>query len=385
MVIFRLLKITIICYEGGRNMSRRNNKTRIRVKSNVSSEAITNNTPYLSNNGGLERLLEEPSKTSHAMSNSTNRDDSEGEAKSSNILSGLSISKLVASSLAAVAASVITSHLAGYVNSFLIVGGTVILVAVLNEIISRCLKSAKHKAIRVANKIPNTQVRNVAIKMFDNSDYSKQETNSTSVLEEKQANSARIVSSENNYVKNKPTNSNITRKHYNLNISFRTKMFLVMFVTVCVSCGVNWLMVKTLGNNRIVKNDGIKIVKTVETKTDNNIKNIINNQSNEINRLNIMLENLSERVKTLENQGKQAITNSNNNSNSNSNGTIGTTQSQDDKINNNSNNIDNNASRRNKDNNSDNNGGFNEIIERLKQHKDDNKDSSKMSLKEPKN
>lgn len=365
----------------GKNMSRRNNKTRIR---NSNSKTYAKNIPYLSNNEGLEHLLEESDKTSHAMSENTTEGDVDAN-KSSNILSGLSISKLVASSLAAVAASVITSHLAGYVNSFLIVGGTVILVAVLNEIISRCLKSAKHKAIRVANKIPNTQVRNVAIKMFDNSDYSKQEANKTSILEEKQANSTRIISSENNYVNNKPTNPDITRKHYNLNISFRTKMFLVMFVTVCVSCGVNWLMVKTLGNNRIVKNDGIKIVKTVETKTDNNIKNIINNQSNEINRLNIMLENLSERVKTLENQGKQAITNSNNNSNSNSNGTIGTTQSQNDKINNNSNNIDNNASRRNKDNNSDNNGGFNEIIERLKQHKDDNKDSSKMSLKEPKN
>ena len=366
-------------------MDRRNNRTRIRVKSIISNESIANNTPYLSNNGGLERLLEEPSKTSHEMSNNTDRSDSDVESKSPNILSGLSISKLVASSLAAVAASVITSHLTGYVNSFLIVGGTVILVAVLNEIISRCLKSAKHKAIRVANKIPNTQVRNVAIKMFDNSDYSKQEANITSVLEEKQANITRIISSENNYVKNKPTNPDITRKHYNLNISFRTKMFLVMFVTVCVSCGVNWLMVKTLGNNRIVKNDGIKIVKTVETRPDNNIKNIINNQSNEINRLNIMLENLSERVKTLENQGKQAITNSNNSSNGSPNATAGTTQSQDNKTNNNSNNIDNNVNGKNKDNNNDNNGGFNEIIERLKQHKDDNKDNSKMSLKEPKN
>ena len=375
------VKASIIYYEGERKMGRRNNRTRIRVKSNVSNESIANNTPYLSNNGGLERLLEEPSKTSHAMSNNTDRSDSNVEPKSPNILSGLSISKLVASSLAAVAASVITSHLAGYVNSFLIVGGTVILVAVLNEIISRCLKSAKHKAIRVANKIPNTQVRNVAIKMFDNSDYSKQEANITSVLEEKQANITRIISSENNYVKNKPTNPDITRKHYNLNISFRTKMFLVMFVTVCVSCGVNWLMVKTLGNNRIVKNDGIKIVKTVETRPDNNIKNIINNQSNEINRLNIMLENLSERVKTLENQGKQAITNSNNSSNGSPNATAGTTQSQDNKTNN----IDNNVNGKNKDNNNDNNGGFNEIIERLKQHKDDNKDNSKMSLKEPKN
>lgn len=367
-------------------MSRRNNKTKIRANNNIRNEVYANNTPYLSNNGGLERLLEEPSKTSHAMSNNTNGGDYEAESKSSNILSGLSISKLVASSLAAVAASVITSHLAGYVNSFLIVGGTVILVTVLNEIISRCLKSAKHKAIRVANKIPNTQVRNVAIKMFDNSDYSKQEANKTSVLEERQANITRIVSSENNYVNNKPTNPNITRKHYNFNISFRTKMFLVMFVTVCVSCGVNWLMVKTLGNNRIVKNDGIKIVKTVETKPDNNIKNIINSQSNEINRLNIMLENLSERVKTLEKQGKQTITNSNNNSNSNSSGATGTAQSQDNKTNNNSNNIDNNVNGKNKDNNNDNNGGFNEIIERLKQqHKDDNKDNSKMSLKEPKN
>lgn len=369
-------------------MSRRNNKTRIRVKNNVSSEAIANNMPYLSNNGGLERLLEEPSKTSHAMSNNTDRSDSDVEPKSSNILSGLSISKLVASSLAAVAASVITSHLAGYVNSFLIVGGTVILVAVLNEIISRCLKSAKHKAIRVANKIPNTQVRNVAIKMFDNSNYSKQEANKTSVLEEKPSNITRIVSSKNNYVNNKTNNSNTTRKRYNFNLSFRTKMFLVMFITVCVSCGVNWLMVKTLGNNHIIKSDGVKIVKTVETRPDNNIKNIVNNQNMEISRLNSILASLSERVKTLESQQKSTPNTNNNANNStisnpnnrnNSSGLDNTNVPHDSKPDANSNNND------PKDNNITSSDSFNEIIERLKQHKDDNKSNNKMSQKEPKN
>lgn len=364
-------------------MSRRNNKTRIRVKNNVSSETIANNMPYLSNNGGLERLLEEPSKTSHAMSNNTDRSDSDVEPKSSNILSGLSISKLVASSLAAVAASVITSHLAGYVNSFLIVGGTVILVAVLNEIISRCLKSAKHKAIRVANKIPNTQVRNVAIKMFDNSNYSRQEANKTSILEEKQENVTRIVSSENNY--NKP---NVAHKRYNFSLSFRTKMFLVMFITVCVSCGVNWLMVKTLGNNHIIKSDGVKIVKTVETKPDNAIKTIINNQNVEISRLNSMLASLSDRVKMLENQQKSTTNTSNNannstisnpNSRNNSSGADNSNIPHDNKPDANSNNSN------SKDNNIPNSDSFNEIVERLKQHKDDNKDNSKMSPKELKN
>lgn len=353
-------------------MSRRNNKTRI---SSSNSKPHVENTPYLSNNEGLEHLLEEPSKTSHAMSENSVEGDSDVN-KSSNILSGLSISKLVASSLAAVTASVITSHLAGYVNSFLIVGGTVILVAVLNEIISRCLKSAKHKAIRVANKIPNTQVRNVAIKMFDNSDYSNQEANKTSILEEKQENITRIVSSENNY--NNPTSA---RKHYNFNLSFRTKMFLVMFITVCVSCGVNWLMVKTLGNNHIIKTDGVKIVKTVETKPDNNIKNMVNNQNVEISRLNNIITNLSERVKTLENQQKSAP-NTNNNVN---NPTISNPNSGNNPSGTDNNNIphdsktDTNSSP--KDNNAPNSDSFNEIIERLKQHKDD----SKMSLKESKN
>lgn len=378
-----VVKASIIYYEGERKMGRRNNRTRIRVKNNVSSEAIANNTPYLSNNGGLERLLEEPSKTSHAMSNNTDRRDSDVESKFPNILSGLSISKLVASSLAAVAASVITSHLAGYVNSFLIVGGTVILVAVLNEIISRCLKSAKHKAIRVANKIPNTQVRNVAIKMFDNSDYSRQEANKTSILEEKQKNVTRIVSGENNY--NKP---NVAHKRYNFSLSFRTKMFLVMFVTVCVSCGVNWIMVKTLGNNHIIKSDGVKIVKTVETRPDNNIRNIINNQNMEISRLNSMLTNLSDRVKTLESQQKSTPNTNNNVNNStisnpnnrnNSSRSDNTNVPHDSKPDANSNN---NGP---KDNNITSSDSFNEIIERLKQHKDDNKDNSKMSLKEPKN
>lgn len=370
-------------------MSRRNNKTRIRVNNNK-SESYANNMPYLSNNGGLERLLDEPNKTSHAMSSNANKGDYEVEPKSSNILSGLSISKLVASSLAAVAASVITSHLTGYVNSFLIVGGTVILVAILNEIISRCLKSVKHKAIRVANKIPNTQVRNVAIKMFDNSNYNKQDTNKTNTLEEKQANITRIISSENNYVNNKLNNSNTTRKRYNFNLSFRTKMFLVMFVTVCVSCGVNWLMVKTLGNNHIIKSNGVKIVKTVETKPDNAIKTIINNQNVEISRLNNMLANLSDRVKALENQQK-LTPNTNNNANNSTisnpnndritnNGTNNANVPHDNKTDANSNN-----SGSPKDNNITSSDSFNEIIERLKQHKDDNKDNSKMSLKESKN
>lgn len=360
-------------------MSRRNNKTRI---SSSNNKPHVENTSYLSNNEGLEHLLEEPSKTSHAMRENVVEGDIDVN-KSSNILSGLSISKLVASSLAAVAASVITSHLTGYVNSFLIVGGTVVLVAVLNEIISRCLKSAKHKAIRVANKIPNTQVRNVAIKMFDNSDYSKQEANKTSILEEKRANITRIVSSENNY--SNPTNA---RKRYNFNLSFRTKMFLVMFITVCVSCGVNWLMVKTLGNNHIIKSDGVKIVKTVETRPDDNVKNIINNQNMEISRLNSMLASLSERVKTLENQQKSTPNTNNNANNStisnpnnrnNSSGLDNTNVPHDSKPDANSNN-----SGGPKDNNITSNDSFNEIIERLKQHKDDNKDN-KMSLKEFKN
>lgn len=362
-------------------MSRRNNKTRI---SSSNSKPHVENTPYLSNNEGLEHLLEEPSKTSHAMRENVVEGDIDVN-KSSNILSGLSISKLVASSLAAVAASVITSHLAGYVNSFLIVGGTVVLVAVLNEIISRCLKSAKHKAIRVANKIPNTQVRNVAIKMFDNSDYSKQDANKISILEENSADITRIVSSENNYVNNKPNNPNITHKRYSLNISFRTKMFLVMFVTVCVSCGVNWLMVKTLGNNHIIKSDGVKIVKTVETKPDNAIKTIINNQNVEISRLNNMLANLSGRVKMLENQQK-LTPNTNNNAN---NSTISNPNN--DRITNSGTNNTNvppdtnsNSNGSPKDNNIPSSDSFNEIVERLKQHKDDNKDN-KMSPKESKN
>lgn len=70
----------------------------------------------------------------------------------------LSTIKIIASAAAAITASVITTKLAGYMNSFLIVGCSSMIIAVLSEVYSRTLKKVRRVSARVVYGLPYEKV-----------------------------------------------------------------------------------------------------------------------------------------------------------------------------------------------------------------------------------
>lgn len=78
-----------------------------------------------------------------------------GESKKS---SSLSTIKIIASAAAAITASVITTKLAGYLNSFLIVGCSSMIIAVLSEVYSRTLKKMRRVSAKVMYGLPYDKV-----------------------------------------------------------------------------------------------------------------------------------------------------------------------------------------------------------------------------------
>lgn len=78
-----------------------------------------------------------------------------GESKKS---SSLSTIKIIASAAAAITASVITTKLAGYLNSFLIVGCSSMIIAVLSEVYSRTLKKMRKVSAKVMYGLPYDKV-----------------------------------------------------------------------------------------------------------------------------------------------------------------------------------------------------------------------------------
>lgn len=78
--------------------------------------------------------------------------------KSGKSSSSLSTIKIIASAAAAITASVITTKLAGYLNSFLIVGCSSIIIAVLSEVYSRTLKKMRKVSARVMYGLPYDKV-----------------------------------------------------------------------------------------------------------------------------------------------------------------------------------------------------------------------------------
>ena len=78
-----------------------------------------------------------------------------GESKKS---ASLSTIKIIASAAAAITASVITTKLAGYLNSFLIVGCSSMIIAVLSEVYSRTLKKMRRVSAKVMYGLPYDKV-----------------------------------------------------------------------------------------------------------------------------------------------------------------------------------------------------------------------------------
>lgn len=94
-----------------------------------------------------------------------NKDDSKTpsdaaseKSKKTDSKKSLSTSKLIASGAAAITASIITTKLAGYMNSLLIVGCSSILIAILSETYSRILKKTKKLSARTIYAIPYEKV-----------------------------------------------------------------------------------------------------------------------------------------------------------------------------------------------------------------------------------
>lgn len=80
------------------------------------------------------------------------------KSKKTDSKKNLSTSKLIASGAAAITASIITTKLAGYMNSLLIVGCSSILIAILSETYSRILKKTKKLSARTIYAIPYEKV-----------------------------------------------------------------------------------------------------------------------------------------------------------------------------------------------------------------------------------
>ena len=72
--------------------------------------------------------------------------------------SSLSTTKIIASAAAAITASIVTTKLAGYLNSFLIVGCSSILIAILSEVYNRTLKKVKKLSAKAVYKLPYEKV-----------------------------------------------------------------------------------------------------------------------------------------------------------------------------------------------------------------------------------
>lgn len=77
---------------------------------------------------------------------------SKGKSKS------LSTTKLIASAAAAITASIITTKLAGYLNSFLIVGCSSVMIAIFSEVYSRTLKKMRKVSAKVVYELPYEKV-----------------------------------------------------------------------------------------------------------------------------------------------------------------------------------------------------------------------------------
>ena len=96
-------------------------------------------------------------ETAGTVSATDSKDGSSTTGKSGKS-SSLSTIKIIASAAAAITASVITTKLAGYLNSFLIVGCSSIIIAVLSEVYSRTLKKMRKVSARVMYGLPYEKV-----------------------------------------------------------------------------------------------------------------------------------------------------------------------------------------------------------------------------------
>lgn len=73
-------------------------------------------------------------------------------------LKSLSTTKLIASAAAAITASIITTKLTGYLNSFLIVGCSSVMIAIFSEVYSRTLKKMRKVSAKVVYELPYEKV-----------------------------------------------------------------------------------------------------------------------------------------------------------------------------------------------------------------------------------
>ena len=113
-----------------------------------------------SDSGNKHKAIMEKGSASVDNKADSNQDDvTTGEkSKKTADKKSLSTSKLIASGAAAITASIITTKLAGYMNSLFIVGCSSILIAILSETYSRILKKTKKLSARTIYAIPYEKV-----------------------------------------------------------------------------------------------------------------------------------------------------------------------------------------------------------------------------------
>ena len=104
--------------------------------------------------GGDERSIRADTQQDSGVSTGPEHkvEASEGKSKS------LSTTKLIASAAAAITASIITTKLAGYLNSFIIVGCSSVMIAIFSEVYSRTLKKMRKVSAKVVYALPYEKV-----------------------------------------------------------------------------------------------------------------------------------------------------------------------------------------------------------------------------------
>lgn len=196
---------------------------------------------------------------------------SKGKSKS------LSTTKLIASAAAAITASIITTKLSGYLNSFLIVGCSSMMIAVFSEVYSRTLKKMRKVSAKVVYDLPYEKVlpasaassldRSLehamedtttmeAISVGGESTPSKPTTGSTTVdagnLQEATAAQRDSDLDEPSPLRELQAEKGAVRGLFAWiaaevrSFSWLTKAMIVVLGVTLLSTGVNWVMVKTM-------------------------------------------------------------------------------------------------------------------------------------------
>lgn len=307
-----------------------------------------------------ETIDQKPASADSKDDSKTRSDVTSEKSKKTDSKKSLSTSKLIASGAAAITASIITTKLAGYMNSLLIVGCSSILIAILSETYSRILKKTKKLSARTIYAIPYEKVLPDSISNSIDSSLKKAMEDTTTIdpIKDVDQSSAKIdvTDTGDDQTEGKNTvestvlepvktagivsdqdddeipplsamiaNYGIIRgfcKWLSLQVqsfSTLTKFMMVVLLVTLLSSTVNWAMVKAVDQPNITNVTQQVTKKEVQSIPDSEKKAIqqaaVADSQQQINTLSKQLNSLSRRIDALEknNNNDDNAVNSNDN------------------------------------------------------------------------